>query len=223
MFAQICRHPLLFAEFLLLCILIPGIIIFFTLAPFMFAFLWGAALYGFLILRRYYWESFAHLWKWEAVTWDNMRLILVRWVAASIFMYVFLLWYDPGRLFNVIEQRPEIIPALMVGYPILSALPQELVFCSFFFARYAPFFNGGWKMVIASSVIFAYAHMLYINPVAPSLGFIAGLIFAMTYAKTRSLALVTIEHGLYGNSLFLIGLGWYFYSGSVVQSAALGQ
>ncbi len=223
MIAAISQRPLLFTEFLLLCIVIPGIIIYFTLAPFMFAFLWGAALYGFFILRRYYWESFTHLWKWEAVTWANMRVILIRWAVASAFMYVFLVWYDPDRLFYVVEHRPQIIPTLMVGYPILSALPQELVFCSFFFARYAPFFGNGWKMIIASSVVFAYAHMLYINPVAPSLGFIAGLIFALTYSKTRSLALVTIEHGLYGNSLFLIGLGWYFYSGSVVQSAALGQ
>ena len=40
-------------------------------------------------------------------------------------------------------------------------------------------------------------------------------IFASTYSKTKSLALVTIEHGLYGISLFLIGLGWYFYGGAV--------
>ena len=70
-------------------------------------------------------------------------------------------------------------------------------------------------MVIASAIIFAYAHVLYINWVAPSLGIIAGLIFADTFRKHRSLALVTIEHGLYGNALFVIGLGWYFYSGAV--------
>ena len=43
----------------------------------------------------------------------------------------------------------------------------------------------------------------------------AGLIFASTYAKSKSLALVTIEHGLYGNFLFFIGLGWYFYGGAI--------
>lgn len=218
MIAKIRQKPLLFLEFILLCLVIPGVLIGFKLAPFMFAFLWGAALYGFLILRYFHWESFGHLWKWEAVTWENMRFILLRWVGASVFMLAFLLWYDPDRLFYIFQYRPEIIPALMVGYPLLSALPQELVFCSFFFARYAPFFLGGWPMILASSTIFAYAHVLYINPVAPALGFIAGLIFALTYAKTKSLALVTIEHGLYGNSLFLIGLGWYFYSGSVVQA-----
>lgn len=73
-------------------------------------------------------------------------------------------------------------------------------------------------MIIASAITFAYVHMLYINPIAPILSFVGGIIFAQTYYKHRSLALVTIEHGLYGNFLFLLGLGWYFYSGSVLAS-----
>jgi len=72
-------------------------------------------------------------------------------------------------------------------------------------------------MILASALVFAFAHVLYINWIAPLLSFIAGIIFATTYAKTKSLALVTIEHGLYGNALFLVGLGWYFYGGAVAQ------
>jgi membrane protease YdiL (CAAX protease family) len=96
---------------------------------------------------------------------------------------------------------------------VLSALPQEFIFCSFFFERYKAFFGEGRGMIVASAVVFAYAHCLYLNPVAPTLSLLGGLIFASTYRKTKSLALVTIEHGLYGNALFLIGLGTYFYSG----------
>ena len=44
---------------------------------------------------------------------------------------------------------------------------------------------------------------------------IGGLLFANTYNKHRSLLLVSIEHGLYGNTLFFIGLGWYFWGGSL--------
>jgi membrane protease YdiL (CAAX protease family) len=105
----------------------------------------------------------------------------------------------------------------LVLYPVLSALPQEFIFCTFFFWRYADFFKSERAMILASAVVFAYAHVLFINWVAPVLGFIAGLIFARTYAQSRSLALVTIEHGLYGNAVFLIGLGWYFFHGAVQQ------
>ena len=203
------------AEFIILCLLVPGFIIVNKLAPMMFYFLWAAALYAFLVLRRSYFGSITEMWKWSAVTWEAMKPILVRWVLASIGMVIFIYFYDPDRMFNIIIDHPKLALALIFLYPVFSALPQEIVFCSFFFERYKTLFGTGMKMVLASTIVFAYAHILYINPVAPTLSLLGGYIFATTYWKSRSLALVTIEHGLYGNSLFLIGLGWYFYGGAV--------
>lgn len=132
-------------------------------------------------------------------------------------MTIFLYFVDPSRMFELVQERPRLVVFLLLLYPLLSALPQEFIFCSFFFERYKPFFKTGWPMIFASAVVFAYAHVLFINWVAPLLSFIAGLIFAETYARHKSLALVTIEHGLYGNYLFVVGLGWYFYGGAVTQ------
>lgn len=204
-------------EFLLLCLCLPTFIIVTKLAPFMVVFLWSAALYTWFIYRKDHREALKGIWKWEAVNWVNLRPILIRWVIASFGMLAFIYFYDAERVFYIVKDHPKIIPILLVAYPLISALPQEFIFCSFFFKRYAPFFKSDRAKIIASSIVFAYAHVLYINPVAPTLSLLGGLIFALTYAKTRSLALVTIEHGLYGNSLFLVGLGWYFYGGSVVQ------
>jgi membrane protease YdiL (CAAX protease family) len=131
-------------------------------------------------------------------------------------MTIFLFYYDPGKLFYILKEKPEIIPFLMVFYPVFSALPQEFIFCTFFFERYKSFFPTTQARIIASAIVFAYAHVLFINPVAPALSFIAGLIFAGTFAKTKSLALVTIEHSLYGVALFIIGLGWYFWGGALI-------
>ena len=142
----------------------------------------------------------------------------MRWVLASIGMIGFLYFYDPARMFYLPLQKPEIIPFFLFAYPVISAFPQEFIFCSFFFNRYERYFGNGKAMIWASAITFAYAHILYINPVAPTLSLLGGLIFAQNFAKYRSLALVTIEHGLYGNSLFVIGLGWYFYSGSVAMN-----
>ncbi len=216
MFAFVNSRPFLAAEFLIICVLIPSVIIFNGLAPFMFVFLWGVTGYGLLIYRYSDdFTSYRDLWGWGAVNWPNMKPLLWRWLLASAAMVLFTMWYDPERLFYLPLNRPEILPGLMLFYPAFSALPQEFVFCTYFFARFRRFFGSGALMVFMSALIFAYAHMLYINPVAPSLSFLGGLIFALTYRKTRSLALVTIEHALYGNSLFIIGLGWYFYSGNV--------
>ncbi len=208
---------LLAFEFFLLCLLLPSIIIVFRLAPFMFAFLWGAAGYCFLVMRLRYHEELKTLWKWRAVTWPHLKPILIRWAVCCVFMMVFICFYDPDRLFALAKQRPLFIPILFALYPVLSALPQEFIFCSFFFKRYETFFKSPRTRIIASSIVFAYAHMLFINPVAPLLSLVAGLIFADTYNRHKSLALVTIEHGLYGNFLFVIGLGWYFYGGAVAQ------
>lgn len=202
-------------EFLLLCVALPTVIITFRLAPYMFFFLWSAAAYCWMVYRIDHHESLKQIWKWKAVTWAQMKIILPRWILCSLAMLVFTWAYDPEKLFNLVLSKPQIIPGLLLLYPILSALPQEFIFCSFFFERYHRFFPTENAKIIASAVVFAFAHMLFINWVAPVFSFIAGLIFAHTYSKTRSLALVTIEHGLYGNSMFLIGLGWYFWHGAL--------
>ena len=49
------------------------------------------------------------------------------------------------------------------------------------------------------------------------LGIFGGYIFASTYKKTKSLLIVSIEHALYGNTIFFLGLGWFFWGGSVVN------
>lgn len=208
-------RSLLLLEFILLCIALPTIVIVFKLANILFAFLWVAALYCFFVYRRAHPNALKDIWKWKAVNWANMKPMLIRFVLCSIGIFVFTWFYDPDRLFAIVLDRPHIIPFLLVFYTLLSALPQEFIFCSFFFERYAPFFKSDRAKIIASAIVFAYAHMLFINWIAPLFSLGAGIIFALTYSKTKSLALVTIEHGLYGNMVFIIGLGWYFFHGSV--------
>jgi uncharacterized protein len=210
-------RPWIILEFAVLCVLLPTYIILNKLALFMFPFLWSACAYTALILLFVYRKKTAGLWNWRAVNWAALRPILIRWVLACAGMTAFLRWYDPGRFLYLWHERPGIIPFLLVLYPALSALPQEIIFCSFFFTRYEGMFGKGMGMVLASAIVFGYAHLIFINAVAPPLSFIGGLIFAQTFRKSSSLALVTIEHGLYGNFLFVIGLGWYFYHGALMS------
>ncbi len=169
-------------------------------------------------------DDFMKEWNWGAMTWANIRPILIKWVIGTILICLFTWWYEPDRLFIIPREMPQIIPFLIIAYPLLSALPQEFIFCSFFMKRYGeyiekiPTFAGmtpeRWKILI-SAIVFGYAHMLFLNWVAPVFSFFGGLLFAYTYLKTRSLALVTFEHSLYGNSIFLAGIGYYFYSGGI--------
>ena len=141
--------------------------------------------------------------------------IIIRWIFASLILLIITFYFFDEKFFIIQNNKPEILWKIMILYPIFSALPQEFIFCKFFFYRYKSIFKSDNNLVISSALFFAITHILFLNFIAPILSFIGGLLFANTYNKHRSLLLVSIEHGLYGNTLFFIGLGWYFWGGSI--------
>ena len=141
--------------------------------------------------------------------------IIIRWIFASLILLIITFYFFNEKFFIIQNNKPEILWKIMILYPIFSALPQEFIFCKFFFYRYKRIFKSDNNLVISSALFFAITHILFLNFIAPILSFIGGLLFANTYNKHRSLLLVSIEHGLYGNTLFFIGLGWYFWGGSI--------
>ena len=199
------------AELLILSILIPSVIFFFKLAPYILFILWAILVYTILVYR--YVGS-----RQEIVVKFDLRTVVVvvcRWVVATIILLILVYQVFPDKLFIIQENNPGLIWKILIFYPIFSALPQEFIFCKFFFHRYRCFFGDGVLMVAMSAFAFCVAHILFLNWVAPILGLMAGILFANTYMKTRSLAMVALEHSLYGNALFALGLGWYFWGGSV--------
>jgi uncharacterized protein len=135
-------------------------------------------------------------------------------------MVGFLLWLAVHRLaphieWSLVRQHPGLWALVMVAYPILSVYPQGLLYRAFFFERYAPLFPGRWTMIVASAAAFGFLHLIFGNPLAPALGFLGGLLFAARYAATGSLATSCFEHALYGCWLFTLGLGRYFYHGTL--------
>lgn len=153
--------------------------------------------------------------------WDAGRLgdrigpvVLPFLVAAPLLLLITVL-VAPERLFGFVRQRPAIWALVMVLYPLLSAYPQGIVYRSFIFHRYRRLFPGRWARIAASAVAFSAVHIVFENWIAPSLSLLGGALFAWTYERTGSALLATLQHALFGCFLFTIGLGWYFYTGSV--------
>lgn len=113
--------------------------------------------------------------------------------------------------------RPELWLMIMIFYPIVSVWPQELIYRAFFFQRYRSILPNNTAMIIVSGTVFGWAHVIFLNPWAVLLTWVGGLLFAWTYAKSRSLWAASLEHAIYGMLIFTIGLGWFFYYGSVTQ------
>jgi membrane protease YdiL (CAAX protease family) len=66
--------------------------------------------------------------------------------------------------------------------------------------------------VFASSVVFAFAHIIFASALTVLLSFIGGLLLSHTYLRSRSLWLVSIEHAVLGDLIFTVGLGaWFTY------------
>ena len=70
-------------------------------------------------------------------------------------------------------------------------------------------------MILISGACFGLAHLFFLNFWALTLSLIGGILFAHTYYKTNSVIIASIEHGLWGNLIFTLGLGLYFYSGAI--------
>ena len=55
---------------------------------------------------------------------------------------------------------------------------------------------------------------------------VGGYLFARTYARSESTLMVSLEHALWGDFLFTVGLGWYFWGGSIrmmAETAGVGE
>ncbi|MFE9323138.1 CPBP family intramembrane glutamic endopeptidase [Nocardia sp. NPDC052278] len=114
-------------------------------------------------------------------------------------------------LFELPRRNPWLWLAVMVLYPVLSVYPQELIFRSFLFHRYAPVFGDGVGLVAASAIAFGYVHIIFGSWLSVVLSGVGGWIFATRYLRTQSLFTASVEHSVYGMLIFTVGLGQYFY------------
>ncbi len=215
---SIHHTPLLIIEFLLLTLGMPLLLYWVLPLRYLLPMLWLTALYSYIVLRRRAPEVLAQCWKNNTLTAVNIRPILLRFLGYASLLTLLTLWLEPESLFGFVRENPGFWLLVMVAYPLFSVIPQEIIFRTFFFARYKPLFPNTGAMILASAFMFGFAHILFQNWVAPLLCVAGGVLFARTYAKHHSLWLVSLEHALYGDFIFTIGLGRYFYHGSVAAA-----
>lgn len=169
--------------------------------------------YAFLILTRDHAFSWRILWQGGGWPQAERRRAAIRFAIATTLSLLLLALLAPQHLFNFPREQPEMWAAVMIMYPLVSVIPQEFVYRSFFCRRYAPLFPAPWTMIAVNAAAFSYMHIVLQNIVAPLLCLIAGVIIAYGYAQHRSLRYAFIEHAAYGCMIFTVGLGWYFFRG----------
>ncbi|GIW75292.1 MAG: hypothetical protein KatS3mg104_0355 [Phycisphaerae bacterium] len=151
----------------------------------------------------------------------EIRAIIVLFVPASL-LFLLVVWlFESDNLFRLIRDKPMVWAMVMLGYPLLSVYPQELLYRVFFFHRYSILMPKGWQRIWGSALVFSWGHVIFGHWIPVVLTLIGGWIFAQRYEKTRSIAVVWLEHTLYGCLIFTIGLGSYFFHGTLLSMSSV--
>jgi membrane protease YdiL (CAAX protease family) len=207
--------PILIAELLGFMAGLPVLIWLYASPNYILPVVWGMALICYLIARYVDPLRETGTWNWSAVNRKNFLPILARFVVCALLMLAATAVFKPEMLFGFIREKPKLWAVVMVMYPIISVVAQEIVYRRYMFARFSRLLTPPGLLILVSGAGFGFGHIVFDNWVAPALCAVGGVLFSYTYHKTRSLALVCIEHAIYGNAVFTIGLGRYFYHGAV--------
>ena len=135
----------------------------------------------------------------------------------AVICYAVINWMAPGALFRFAQTQPRLLIMIMLLYPVLSALPQEVIYRALFFRRYGalvPWVNGA---IVFNAALFSLGHLMYWSVTVATMTFFGGLIFARSYAVSRNFPQTVLLHAIAGNLIFAFGLGIYFYSGNVTR------
>jgi membrane protease YdiL (CAAX protease family) len=128
-----------------------------------------------------------------------------------------VLWLAPGAFLAIPRYRPELWVMILALYPLLSALPQEVMFRVLFYRRYGGLFPDRRVAIGVNAAAFAFAHAFLGNPTALAMTAAGGVLFSLAYLETgrgRNLLFATLLHAIAGWVIFTVGLGRFFYHGA---------
>ena len=66
-------------------------------------------------------------------------------------------------------------------------------------------------MIAANAMVFGLGHFIFGNWAAIGLTSISGVLFEWRYQKSGSLVRTGLEHALFGDFIFTIGIGQFLY------------
>ncbi len=204
-------------ECLLIFILLPLAIAWLKPRGWVYIILWVLMAFCAQSLQYQYHWKFKEDWNWKGFTWPVLRRILLRFIPLALALLWFTWTTIPGELFSLPRDSMLKWATIMLLYPPLSILPQEVIYRSFFLRRYTPLVRKPEHVRLLCALAFGWMHIIMRNWPAVVFTIIGGVLFADTYQRSKSLAAVCFEHMLYGCYVFTIGLGLYFFHGNAMR------
>jgi membrane protease YdiL (CAAX protease family) len=135
------------------------------------------------------------------------KSILIKFLIIAIITTLYVWFTDAKNLFTILLNKPKLWVLILLFYSLFSVYPQELLYRTFFFKRYTSLCKNENLFIFINALLFSMAHLFFKNTLVLLLTFIGGILFAITFKKTKSTLLVSIEHSIYGCWLFTVGMG----------------
>lgn len=117
--------------------------------------------------------------------------------------------------------HPRLFLLLTCVYAI-SVTAQEFLFRAFFFWRYQHL-AGPSTLFIINVLAFGWVHVIFRSWVSVVVTMIGGVLFTALYQEYHSLVGVCAVHMAFGLSIFAMGWGKYFYTGSVAAAQRMSR
>lgn len=135
------------------------------------------------------------------------KFIVLQFIVLIVSTILLMYFFNGEKLFLVVKRNIVFWLALSLFYSVISVYPQEFLYRTFFFMRNGLLFKKLSVLIAVNAIFFSFAHVAFKNPLVLLITLLGGVIFAITYFKTKSLLFTTIEHALYGSWLFIVGMG----------------
>lgn len=191
--------PLMAAFVLPPSLVLPGLLIFTFVGIFLLqvtpAFRWSTLSAGFITI--------------------NWKLLVYFFVVCFLTLSLLAFFIDSENTYYLPVNSPRLWIFIMIAYPLVSVIPQELIYRPLFFIRYKSILPSGQSLVILNAICFCLIHLFYWNLLALFITFFGGLIFSQIYYKNKNFLEVVLYHSVGGCMIFTTGLGRFFYSGAI--------
>ena len=198
-------NPIKKLEFFVIFFILPSAIFFLDSSIIVFLTLYLVFTLSIVIL--YFDKSFSFTSLRKKVDWKFIIIFSLIFFSLSFF-YVILV--DKDLLFIFPKTNFELWLLVILIYPFLSVIPQEIVYRVFFFQRYFPNERSFYFLTLLNMIVFSYGHIVFNNVHAILITAIVSPIFTYAYLK-KSFFTCIVLHALGGQIIFTLGLGKYFF------------
>ncbi|PRX33731.1 CAAX protease self-immunity [Meinhardsimonia xiamenensis] len=210
------RRAQLALEFVALYLIAPLVMALLLPPQWMFPALFAVTAIGLVLLSRtpgFRWRDLL-----AGTARIDFRLVAVFALATGAIGTAIVLALAPQAFLFLPRHNPRLMGLIAAFYPLVSALPQELIFRPLFFTRYRALLPR-WitAQLLLNAALFSLAHLMYWSWVVTALTFAGGLVFAWSYRVRGNFPEAVVLHAVAGVILFALGAGVWFYSGNVTR------